>query len=123
MNYEVIRFKNGDFAVTNEHGMYRVHSPKHGKFMWVCPKCKTIAGKSSDHGCHSTKETRLTSPPRGKSIPDTVEAWKHHAHLLADLIEEQRDELARTSQALNKMTQSRDKHKLAHYKMIFGEKA
>jgi len=120
MNYEVIRFKNGDFAVTNEHGMYRVHSPKHGKFMWVCSKCKTIAGKSSEHGC-GKKE--VISPPRGKSIPDTVEAWKHHAHLLGDLIEEQRDELARTSQALNKMTQSRDKHKLAHYKMIFGEKA
>jgi len=108
MNYDIVKFKDGGFAVTNEHGMYRVHSPKHGKFMWVCSKCKAIAGKSSEHGC-GKKE--VISPPRGESIPNTIEAWKHHAHLMADLAESNRESIAALKQKINKLEQSRWKAK------------
>jgi len=46
--------------------------------------------------------------PRGQKIPDTVEAWKRHAYLLADLVEEQREEIRALKHKVNKLGQ---KHK------------
>ena len=59
----------------------------------VCPACqgtKTSAGQLS---------------PRGQKIPNTVEAWKHHAYLLADLVEEQREEIRALKHKVNKLDQ------------------
>jgi len=86
--------------------MYKIYSAYHGKDMWVCPDCKTIAGLNSPN--HNCKEDKITSPPRGQSVPDTMEAWKHHAHLMADLAETQREELSRLKAKINKLQQSRN---------------
>ena len=51
----------------------------------------------------------LHSSPRGQPIENTVEAWKHHAHLLGDLIETQRDTIRGQAITINKLKQRRSK--------------
>jgi hypothetical protein len=48
---------------------------------------------------------------RGEPIPDTVEAWKHHAYLMADLAEQQALEIAYLKRTNNNL-----KQKLAKYR-------
>jgi len=47
----------------------------------------------------------MNKSPRGEEIPYTAKAWKHHAHLMADLVETQRDEINRLKQKNNKLHQ------------------
>lgn len=42
---------------------------------------------------------------RGEPIPETVEAWKRHAYLMADLVEEQAAEIQQLRQRNNKLEQ------------------
>ena len=49
--------------------------------------------------------------PRGQKIPNTVEAWKHHAYLLADLVEEQREEIRALKHKVNKLGQNHKEKK------------
>lgn len=43
--------------------------------------------------------------PRGQGVAHTAKAWKYHAHLLADLVEAQRDEINRLKQKNNSLRQ------------------
>ena len=47
---------------------------------------------------------------RGQPIPNTIEAWKYHAHLMADLAESQRTEIGQLKAKLNKLKQKLEKH-------------
>jgi len=49
------------------------------------------------------------SSSRGESVPDTVEGWKHHAYLMADLAESMRDEMNKLKQENNKLKQKNNK--------------
>ena len=42
-------------------------------------------------------------PRRG--LPDTIEAWRRHCHLIGDTVESQREEIANLSQKVNKLKQ------------------
>ena len=50
----------------------------------------------------------MAESPRGQPIPDTVEAWKNHAYLMADKVEEQRDEINNLKQRANQLRQRVD---------------
>lgn len=50
-------------------------------------------------------ESAEVMAPKGKPIPDNTEAWKRHAHLLGDLIEDQRVELGQLRAKVNRLEQ------------------
>jgi len=50
-------------------------------------------------------EHKENSRPRGQKIPDTVEAWRNHAYLIGDLVEDQRDAISKLKRDNNKLTQ------------------